>query len=295
MATKYVVREGMFDFLDALYGQYDKGAGANGIVHMYKVTGASITIWSTGTLLIQGKEEGKYKDIIEGLLYVPYSKDAEDDLPQACIIGSDEVGNGSYTGGMTAAAVYVPLAMVDSLKALGIKDSKSVSDSRIPQLAEEIKKYCPHFVMSLSPKQYNRAISKGYNQVSLKVLMHNYCAVNLQNAYHGLKFDGYIVDGFTNQQSWDNYVVKEKEPTKVKAKLVPHAESLYLAVAAASILARDSFLKQIEYLSIESGINLHQGVTSYVREDVLALKSRGFDLNDFVKLHFKNTEIWGLK
>lgn len=295
MSTKYVIREDMFNFLDRLYGQYDKGDGANGIIHMYKVPGASITIWSTGTLLIQGKEEVKYKGIIESLLCVPYSKDTEDVIPQACIIGSDEVGNGSYTGGMTAAAVYVPLAMVDSLKALGIKDSKSVSDSRIPQLAKEIKKYCPYFIMSLSPQQYNRAISNGYNQVSLKVLMHNYCAVKLQNAYHGLKFDSYIVDGFTNQGTWDNYVAKEKEQTKVKAKLVPHAESLYLAVAAASILARESFLKQIEFLSRESGINLHQGVTSYVREDVLALKSRGFDLNDFVKLHFKNTEMWGLK
>lgn len=295
MATKYVIHEEVFNFLDGLYGQYDKGAGANGIIHMYKVPGASITIWSTGTLLIQGKEEDKYKGIIESLLCVPTSKDTEDVLPQACIIGSDEVGNGSYTGGMTAAAVYVPPTKVDLLLSLGIKDSKAISDSKIPQLAEEIKKNCPHFVMSLSPQQYNRAISRGYNQVSLKVFMHNYCAVKLQNAYHGLKFDGYIVDGFTNQGTWDNYVVNEKEQTKVKAKLVPHAESLYLAVAAASVLARDSFLKQIDFLSSESGINLHQGVTSYVREDVLALKARGLDLNDFVKLHFKNTEMWGLK
>ena len=295
MATKYVIREDMFNFLVGLYGQYDKGAGANGIIHMYKVPGASITIWSTGTLLIQGKEEGKYKDIIESLLCVPTSKDVEDVLPQACIIGSDEVGNGSYTGGMTAAAVYVPPTKVDLLQSLGIKDSKSVSDSRIPKLAEEIKKYCPYFVMSLSPQQYNRAISRGYNQVSLKVFMHNYCAVRLQESNHGLRFDGYIVDGFTNQGTWDNYVAREKEQTKVKVKLVPHAESLYLAVAAASILARESFLKQIEFLSHESGINLHQGVTSYVRDDVLALKARGLVLNNFVKLHFKNTEMWRLK
>ena len=295
MATKYVIREDMFNFLDSLYSQYDKGAGANGIIHMYKVPGASITIWSTGTLLIQGKEEGKYKAIIDGLLRVKSSESSDTGLVQHSIIGSDEVGNGSYTGGMTAAAVYVPPTKVDLLQSLGIKDSKAISDSKIPQLAEEIKKHCPNFVMSLSPQQYNRAISRGYNQVSLKVFMHNYCAVRLQESYHGLRFDGYIVDGFTHQKTWDSYIAKEKEKSNIKAKLLPHAESLYLAVAAASVLSRDSFLKQIDFLSSESGINLHQGVTSYVRDDVLELQLRGFDLNDFVKLHFKNTEMWGLK
>ena len=282
--------------------------GNNGIVHLYKVPGASITIYRTGTLLIQGKQEEKYAQLIGRMLSSKAiqpksskkgkgSKSSKDNpfSNQAFVMGSDEVGNGSYTGGMTAAAVYVPKNAVSSLHALGVADSKTISDGRVLKLAEEIEKICPYFIMSLSPRQYNRAIDKGYNQVSLKVFMHNYCASKLQEANPDLKYQNYIVDGFTLQPSWDKYVAKEKEKCSVKARLIPHAESKYLAVAAASILARAAFLAQIQSLSTESGIHLHQGVTSYVRDDVLGLKSRGFDLTDYVKLHFKNTKMWGLK
>lgn len=308
MATKFVIDKELFDFLESTYHECDLGMGNNGIVHLYKVPGASITIYRTGTLLIQGKQEEKYAQLIGGILSSKAiqpksskkgkgSKSSKDNpfSNQAFIMGSDEVGNGSYTGGMTAAAVYVPKEAVSRLHALGVADSKTISDGRMLKLAEEIEKICPYFVMSLSPRQYNRAIDKGYNQVSLKVFMHNYCASKLQEANPELKYQNYIVDGFTLQPSWDKYVAKEKERCSVKARLIPHAEGKYLAVAAASILARAAFLAQIQSLSTESGINLHQGVTSHVRDDVLAIKSCGFDLTDYVKLHFKNTKMWGLK
>mgnify|MGYP000856524170 FL=1 len=308
MATKFVIDKELFDFLESTYHECDIGMGNNGIVHLYKVPGASITIYRTGTLLIQGKQEEKYAQLIGGMLSSKAiqpksskkgrgSKSSKDNpfSNQAFIMGSDEVGNGSYTGGMTAAAVYVPKEAVSRLHALGVADSKTISDGRVLKLAEEIEKICPYFVMSLSPRQYNRAIDKGYNQVSLKVFMHNYCASKLQEANPDLKYQNYIVDGFTLQPSWDKYVAKEKEKCSVKARLIPHAEGKYLAVAAASILARAAFLAQIQSLSTESGIHLHQGISDYVRDDAFTLKSHGFDLTDYVKLHFKNTEMWGLK
>ena len=308
MATKFVIDKELFDFLDSTYHECDLGMGNNGIVHLYKVPGASITIYRTGTLLIQGKQEEKYAQLIGGMLSSKAiqpksskkgkgSKFSKDNpfSNQAFIMGSDEVGNGSYIGGMTAAAVYVPKEAVSRLHALGVADSKTIGDGRMLKLAEEIEKICPYLVMSLSPRQYNRAIDKGYNQVSLKVFMHNYCASKLQEAHPDLKCQNYIVDGFTLQPSWDKYVAKEQEKCSVKARLIPHAEGKYLAVAAASILARAAFLAQIQYLSTESGIHLHQGTSSYVKDDAFTLKSHGFDLTDYVKLHFKNTKMWGLE
>ena len=308
MATKFVIDKELFDFLESTYHECDLGMGNNGIVHLYKVPGASITIYRTGTILIQGKQEEKYAQLVGGMLSSKAiqpksskkgksSKSSKDNpfSNQAFIMGSDEVGNGSYIGGMTAAAVYVPKEAVTHLRALRVADSKTIGDGRMLKLAEEIEKICPYFVMSLSPRQYNRAIDKGYNQVSLKVFMHNYCASKLQEANPDLKYQNYIVDGFTLQPSWDKYVAKEKEKCSVKARLIPHAEGKYLAVAAASILARAAFLAQIQFLSTESGIHLHQGTSSYVRGDAFTLKSHGFDLTDYVKLHFKNTKMWGLK
>ena len=55
-------------------------------------------------------------------------------------IGSDEVGNGSYFGGIVTASVLVrDQADVDFLLELGVRDSKKISDKKIREMAPQIK------------------------------------------------------------------------------------------------------------------------------------------------------------
>jgi ribonuclease HIII len=65
----------------------------------------------------------------------------------------------------------------------------------------------------------------------------------------------------------------------------------YTAVAAASILARDSFCEWFEIQKIKLGFELPKGASSLVEEAALKIKNRyGFDkLNELVKLHFRTT------
>ena len=44
------------------------------------------------------------------------------------VIGSDEVGNGSYFGPVTVCAAYVDKSMISKLKSLGVRDSKELTD-----------------------------------------------------------------------------------------------------------------------------------------------------------------------
>src|SRR5699024_11084495 len=70
------------------------------------------------------------------------------------------------------------------------------------------------------------------------------------------------------------------------------AEQYSLAVAAASILARASFLKKMDELSIELGIKLPKGASQQVDQTIATIiKTRGKSaLYGVAKLHFANTK-----
>jgi len=60
------------------------------------------------------------------------------------IAGVDEAGRGPGAGPVVAAAVRIPLARVDELIELGVKDSKMLSEAKREALYEEIIKTCDY-------------------------------------------------------------------------------------------------------------------------------------------------------
>ena len=70
----------------------------------------------------------------------------------------------------------------------------------------------------------------------------------------------------------------------------PKAER-FIAVAAASVLARDHFLSRLKELSHEVGIHLPKGASPAVVEAAKQIvQKHGADaLRKYVKLHFKTT------
>ena len=67
------------------------------------------------------------------------------------------------------------------------------------------------------------------------------------------------------------------------------AESKYVEVAAASILAREAALKQLNYLSVQAGFRTPKGST-HVRLALDELKERKLNLKKFVKIGFSNVK-----
>jgi ribonuclease HIII len=78
---------------------------------------------------------------------------------------------------------------------------------------------------------------------------------------------------------------------KLQLIQTPRAER-YIAVAAASILARDRFLSRMEKLSQEYGILLPKGASALVIQPALdIIKKRGIDeIKKVAKLHHKTTQ-----
>ena len=204
-------------------------------------------------------------------------------------IGSDEVGNGSYFGGIVTASVLVrDQADVDFLLELGVRDSKKISDKKIREMAPQIKDRLEYAVSEAIPAQYNQAIASGLHIKEIMAILHNY-AIGKVSATNP---DFVLIDEFASASKYSDYLEASNKTIAYSDRLrfEKKAESKYLAVAAASILARDAFLTQIDTMSDFLHMPIKQGVTAKVKEQIAQLMRMEIDLTQYAKVDFKTTE-----
>lgn len=204
-------------------------------------------------------------------------------------IGSDEVGNGSYFGGIVTASVLVrDQADVDFLLELGVRDSKKISDKKIREMAPQIKDRLEYAVSEAIPAQYNQAIASGLHIKEIMAILHNDAIgkVSVENP------DFVLIDEFASASKYSDYLEASNKKVAYSDRLrfEKKAESKYLAVAAASILARDAFLTQIDTMSDFLHMPIKQGVTAKVKEQIAQLMRMEIDLTQYAKVDFKTTE-----
>ena len=203
-------------------------------------------------------------------------------------IGLDESGKGDYFGPLVTGAVYVDEHTEDKLIALGVRDSKLLTDNRMLAMAEDIKALCPHFVVPIEPKRYNELYAKVQNLNRLLAWGH---AWTLENMLDNVSSDLAIVDKF-GDESYLRKALREKG-RQITVVQQTHAEA-DTAVAAASILARARFVQQLEQLSKRIGKILPKGASdpSIVSVGRELVAEHGKDiLAEVAKLHFKTTEV----
>ena len=213
----------------------------------------------------------------------------EHDLEPVNYIGSDEVGNGSYFGGIVTASVFVrDQADVNFLLELGVHDSKKISDKKIRAMAPQIKDRLEYAVSEAIPAQYNQAIASGLHIKEIMAILHN-DAIGKVSATNP---DFVLIDEFASASKYSDYLEASNKKVAYSDRLrfEKKAESKYLAVAAASILARDAFLTQIDTMSDFLHMPIKQGVTAKVKEQIAQLMRMEIDLTQYAKVDFKTTE-----
>jgi ribonuclease HIII len=199
-------------------------------------------------------------------------------------IGTDEAGKGDYFGYLVVAAVYVEPEQEDALRAIGVRDSKRVSDGAARRAAKAIRAQVPCDVVRISPRRYNELYAKLRNLNRLLAWGH---ARAIENLLEREPATVVISDQFGDEQ-WLRQALMRKG-RQVTLVQMPRAEQ-DLAVAAASILARAEFLQTLETLSERVGLKLPKGST-HVIETARELWQRGGDelLGEVAKLHFRVT------
>lgn len=209
------------------------------------------------------------------------------------IIGADEVGVGDYFGGIVTCAVFLDEELTQKISHLNIKDSKKLSIKQNIDLAKQLIGLIPYNAKVISPKQYNFLYNQYQNAHIIKTYAHNNAIYRLKTRLN-LQNVKVVLDEYASKANYQKYleILNEKDVAHIDL-FVQKAESKYLAVACASIIARYYFLIQIKELSTTYHINIPLGSNKQKVE--VALNKLRINLKDqyqtklkeIVKLHFK--------
>lgn len=198
-------------------------------------------------------------------------------------IGTDECGKGDFFGPLVVGAVFVNEATKKSLARIGVRDSKDLSDYQIAFLAGEIKKIIGdnYRIVNINPQKYNELYERFANLNKLLNWAHSKAIDNLLDN----TLCKYVITDKFSKKELD--VVSLSKHSDVEF-VQEHKAEKYIGVAAASILARDSFVDWFEVIE-RKGLKLPKGSSNDTERFAKQLiqKIGKEKLNELAKLHFK--------
>ncbi len=257
----------------------------------------SIFFYKTNVVLIQGsKDKQLANSLVEnGLIQVSEAKNGQRKQPHDRSltnlllprIGSDESGKGDYFGPLVTAAVMVNEKTQYEFERLGIRDSKTISDKVIHELAPQIFQLGTAVYVPIGPEKYNELYPKMKSVNRLLAWAH---ARAIENILEKGPVSIAVADQFGDPHLIENALLEKGR--KIELRQMPKAES-DIAVAAASIIARNEFVTRLKELGDDFGITLPKGASQAVVDVAVTLAKRhGIEvLRKVAKLHFKTTDV----
>lgn len=187
-------------------------------------------------------------------------------------IGSDEVGTGDFFGPIIVVAAYVAKKDLPLLKRLGVTDSKLLTDEKILEIGPKLISALDYSQLCLDNLKFNEVTAKGFNMNKIKAKMHNRCLLNVHERH---KEANIYQDQFAEPYLYFSYLKDEKEVLR-NITFATKGETKFPSVAAASVIARYSFLRHMEKLSEEYGVDFPFGASEKVERFAKAfLKQHG--------------------
>ena len=201
--------------------------------------------------------------------------------------GVDESGKGDFFGPLVISGVYADRGIGRKLLDAGVVDSKRIgSDTRIRALADTIRKSSLGLVETvlIGPAKYNELYEKFGNLNKLLGWGHARVIENLLAKKPACPRS--LSDQFADARVISASLLKHGRKIAIEQR--PRAES-DIAVAAASIVAREAFINWLERKSKELGIRLERGVSPSVKDTARKLveMNRPDALREVAKVHFR--------
>lgn len=249
----------------------------------------NITLYKSGKILIQGKNVDNYVSKYLNVSLSVKTEETKTETPKhnhKCWIGTDESGKGDYFGPLVVAGVMVDENNKKILEELGVKDSKKINDATIEKMAFKIKANSTFSVVTITPNKYNQIYSKFKNLNSLLAWGH---ARAIENVLEKKECNYVISDKFGNETLIQNALMTHGRKVELEQRVRAEDD---IAVAAASILARNEFVQRMKQLSKTYGIEFSKGASPQVKTQAREFINKyGKDcLNNIAKLHFKTTQ-----
>lgn len=257
---------------------------------------ANLVFYESGKLVVQGKGTQEFVEfVLEPVILGEARLGYEDVLePERLLprLGVDESGKGDFFGPLCVAGVYVNAEVVRLWRDAGIRDSKEIgSDRRIAELACTIRETpgCVTSVVAIGNPAYNRLHRSMANVNRVLAWGHARVIENLMLQRHRMNPPPQraISDQFATDKAT---VGKALMSLGRKIELVQrHKAETDLAVAAASIVARDEFVRRLRELGQTFGLELPKGASAAVdatARDFVA-KHGADKLAEIAKMHFR--------
>lgn len=205
------------------------------------------------------------------------------------IIGVDESGKGDFFGPLVVAGLLAGDSDLAYFNEIGVRDSKRITDNRISAIDKLLRVRYPHSVVVLMPDEYNRRYDKIRNLNVLLAECHAKVIVDVmkRGLERGVRIDLAISDKFGKKERLTSALTQIECGLRVEQLVGGEAVP---QVAAASILARAEFVRRMQELSKEFGLDLPKGASAQVdqvgRQFVTQLGQAA--LERAAKKHFKN-------
>ncbi|HCN78304.1 MAG TPA: ribonuclease HIII [Verrucomicrobiales bacterium] len=204
-------------------------------------------------------------------------------------LGVDESGKGDFFGPLVIAGVYADAGVARMLRECGAVDSKQISsDQKIEKLAEAVRAI-PGLrweVVQINPERYNALYEKFGNLNRLLAWGHAKVIELLLEKVPDCPRA--VSDQFANPAVLQRALQAKGRGIELVQRTKAESDP---AVAAASILARERFVRWLRETGQSIGIALPKGVSPAVKESARRIvASRGADaLTHFTKTHFRTT------
>ena len=164
--------------------------------------------------------------------------------------GSDESGKGDYFGPLVVCCAYTDEALSAEMQKLGVRDCKQMSDKAVLTAGAKLRALLGqsgYAVVKLGPAAYNRLYAKMHNINRMLAWAHGTAIEELLEKRQGC--NRVVVDQFAPTEATIKRALK---PLGKKATVEQrHKAESDIAVAAASVIARELFLRDIAKMGEE--------------------------------------------
>lgn len=174
-------------------------------------------------------------------------------------IGCDEVGVGDFFGPVVYVAVELNSENINKLSKLyiNIKDSKKLTDPEIMLTYGQIKDIIKHNVQVV----YDKDIQNNLNSIEQKMFYH---FENIKNEDKKI-----IIDLFTTINAFTKYQKSLNLPNINNLVLETKADSKFISVALASIIARAIFLMEMDKMSNHYNFEFPKGSSNKEMDNII--------------------------
>lgn len=259
-----------------------------------KTNDCNINLYTSGKCLVQGKGAREFVEfILEPTVLQTIGVGYEDFLnPEASKphMGVDESGKGDFFGPMVTAAAYIDEDLINAMREMGVTDSKNItSDKKAKFLGSELRKLLGkrYAIIRIGPAAYNRLYAKMRSVNTLLAWAHARAIENLLEIVPDCPRA--ISDQFGNKSQVKNALMKKGSKVELVQR---HKAEEDMAVAAASIIAREAFLRALTKMADQYRMEIPKGASTAVKDTAAKLIENNTPdiLIQTAKCHFKTTD-----